>query len=721
MTDRPSVSVVTVNYNGRPFLSDFFGSLHTAVKDYPEVEIIVVDNGSDDDSVAWIEQTHPAAKIVRNDVNNYARGVNLGVMSARGEYIALAINDAEFHPNWLQSLLEAFQADQRIGAVQSKILFSDRRRVNSAGVKEVGSLHFMDIGFGEEDVGQYDEQKEMDYFAGGSVMFRRSCLEEVGAFDEDFIMFMEDVDFSLRVRQAGWKVLYCPLSTIYHRYHGTSSNELRDYLWSRNRFFLIAKHFPAKLAGSILTSHFYKNEETDLLCHSLLQAMRKLARHHGMDAVGAAIEGMREEIIAVFGTVGAHNFFSRLELMLGLRKLRVGIYDSAFHFLGGGQKYAAFMARAIQEKYDVTFIVNKDASLESYKEWFDIDLSKCRLRIVKIPFYERYGLNFIDEHVVVNEKENPFDIISLESLRYDVFINSNMLGKVQPLSPVSIFLCHFPDREKERFFAVDQYDYLVTNSLYTTGWTMKRWGLEATHLIYPPIDMREPDSGPGKKENIILSVARFEPGGSKKQFEMAKAFMELAEDNYDVRRAWKLVLAGGNSLANPYFERVANLVRDGRCDIELKTNLSCSEIMALYKASSIFWHACGLDETNPQRVEHFGMTTVEAMQNYCVPIVINGGGQKEIVQPGISGFTFDTAEELKAHTLAVISDAKLRMEVAEKAYLRSAEFCGERFKTKVALLFSEVENELMGVDTMLHPSRSEDVTDIMKDGIGCKA
>ncbi len=148
------------------------------------------------------------------------------------------------------------------------------------------------------------------------------------------------------------------------------------------------------------------------------------------------------------GKQGAHNFFSQVELVLGLRKPRVAIYDHAFHFAGGGQRYVAFIAQHLQDRYEVTYIANKDVTLEQYKEWFNIDLSRCGLKIIKIPFFERFDWPFIDEGIVIDEKENPFDVISEESLDYDIFVNANMLGKVQPLSPVSVFVCHFPIRKR---------------------------------------------------------------------------------------------------------------------------------------------------------------------------------------------------------------------------------------------------------------------------------
>ncbi len=700
MGDRTLISVVTVNHNGRQFLPGFLQSLLATVRDGLGMEILLVDNLSTDDSVEWVRENYPDVKVIRNCVNNYCRALNLGIGEAKGDYVAIVNNDVELHPSWLRALWEAFQPDERIGAVQSKILFFDRCTINSAGGEEIESLYFRDIGFGKKDAGQFDKPGEIEYCSGGSVMLRRQCLETVGPFDEDFIMFFEDIDFSERVRKAGWKIRYAPRSLVYHKYHGTASGKLCEYLCTRNRFLYIAKHLPRRLPESIRTSHFFLRGELNLLYHSLLEAVRKLAQCQGAGATCEALRALRPEIVAIFGDLGAHNFFSQVELVLGLRRPRIAIYDHAFHFAGGGQRYVAFMAEHLQDKYDVTYIANKDVTLDRYKEWFNIDLSKCSLKVIKIPFFERFEWPFIDEGMVIDEKENPFDLIGDESLNYDIFVNANMLSKVRPLSPVSVFVCHFPDHEKEPFFAVDHYDYLVSNSRYTEGWIKEKWGLDGSCLIYPPVDMGDEKSDPTKKGPIILSVARFEQGGSKKQMEMAKAFIELAADYPEMKKTWKLVLAGGNPVANPYFEKVAALTQAADCNIELKTNLSYDEIKGLYKSASIFWHACGLDEIDPRLVEHFGMTTVEAMQNYCVPIVIRGGGQVEIVEDGISGFTFRTIGELQAHTLAVINDEALRLEVARNAHRRSHEFSSKAFKARVTDLFSEIEKTLMGVDTL---------------------
>lgn len=690
------ISIIIVNYNGKEFLKPCLDSLNKMNKNNFSFEIIVVDNLSKDDSVNFIKTKFPKINVIENDVNNYVKAVNLGIKFAKGDFIALLNNDTTIDENWLKGAFEVINQGKKIGAVQSKILFSDGITINSVGVEEVEDFYFRDIGFEEKDIGQYETAKEIKYFTGGSVLLRKSCLEEVGEFDEDFVMYVEDIDYSIRCRDLGWKIFYSPKSIVYHKYHGTASSNLCDYLCSRNRLLLIGKRFPLKFANSIKTSHFYLNKEVDNLYHTLLQATKKLRDNNDIYITNKCLDELKAFVLETFGPCKAYVFFSQLEVVLGLRKIRVGIYDQAFHFAGGGQKYIAKIAELLQDRYEITFIANKDINLDKYKEWFGIDLSRCKLKIIKLEFYEKLGSYFIIEDLIVNEKDNPFEIISKESINYDIFINANMLGKLKPLSSLSIFICHFPDRNKERFFAVDQYDYIINNSDYGSFWLKQKWGLDASLRLYPAVDMYN-KCDTIKKDKMILSVARFELGGSKKQLEMVRAFEELCRMYPIVKNKWRLILAGGTSKDNPYFDMVRKEIQAIHADnIELLVNLNDSELRELYKKASIFWHACGLDASEPHLVEHFGMTTVEAMQNYCVPIVINGGGQKEIVEHGVNGFRFSTVKELEEYTLKVINDEQLREEISRKAYDRSHCFTSQIFEENLLEFMNNVENRLRG-------------------------
>ena len=459
---------------------------------------------------------------------------------------------------------------------------------------------------------------------------------------------------------------------------------------------MLIRNCPKDLSSAVTQSEVNNNDKESLY-RSFLLSVQKTAEDQPAKIMFRELDDLKEAMLRKFGTTGAVNFFSRLELALGLRKIKVGIYDQAFHFPGGGQRYAATMAEFLQDKYEITFIANKDVSLEQYKEWFGLDLSNCRLKVVKIPFFEKTRHYYIDEGIVIGEKTNPFDIISQESLNYDIFINANMLTKVKPLSPISVFICHFPDREKEKFFSVDQYDYLWTNSNYGAYWVKQKWGIDPSLRLYPSVDMYHGAENVDKKSKIILSVARFEISGSKKQLEMMKAFHELCRKDERVKKEWRFIIAGGSADDNPYLARVKHELSALQDDnIELRLNLNKEDILQLYGEASIFWHACGLGEYDPHLVEHFGMTTVEAMQNYCVPIVINGGGQREIVEHEISGFLFNNVEELIACTLKVIHDEALRKRIAEAAYEKSHSFNADIFKKNVESFFVNIKTRLRG-------------------------
>ena len=696
----PTVSVIIVNYNGLQYLNECFSSLSEMDTRGAKVELIMIDNGSSDNSVAFVKEQFPAVNVVEQSENHFGKAVNLGIEKSTANFVVLLNNDTAVDANWLNGLIRMFDKDSRIGAVQSKVMFADRKTINSAGVREVEDFYFSDIGFGEMDVGQYEKPVERDYFTGGSVMISRDCLDDVGRFDEDYIMFLEDVDYSIRCRNKGWKIFYSPSSIVYHRYHGSCPTEFGAFFCSRNRLICLAKHFPARLAGSVRTSHFYVLGQLDLLYDALLQAVKKLIECHDGPVVRDAFHSLMDKLVAIFGYVRSHNFLSRLEILLGLRRMRIALYDDASHFPSNGQRYVATMAEILQDKYDVTYIANKDFTTGKYKEWFDIDLSRCKMKTLATPCSEEPGR--CDEGVAAREQENGFDMVGEESLNHDVIVNGSTLTKVAPLSPLSILVCHFPERERDGRSVVQDYDYLVVNSWYTYSWTEKRWGLTpAARLIYPPVDMHNGRSTVREKKKLILSVARFDPGGAKKQVEMIQAFAQLAGTHEQIRAEWSMILAGGTGVSNPYFEKVRAIVeRLHLKNVQLKPDLRWEEIRELFADAMIFWHACGLDATEPELIEHFGMATVEAMQSYCVPIVFDGGSLKEIVEQGVSGYRFTTIEELLAHTLAVVSDEGLREKLAAGAFTRSQDFSVEVFRKNVRELFLEIESELAGVDAL---------------------
>jgi glycosyltransferase involved in cell wall biosynthesis len=172
---------------------------------------------------------------------------------------------------------------------------------------------------------------------------------------------------------------------------------------------------------------------------------------------------------------------------------------------------------------------------------------------------------------------------------------------------------------------------------------------------------------------------------------MVGAFDRLRARDPRATQGWKLVLCGGSAAANPYLERVRAMLA-ARPDLpaELRVNIPQAELKREYARASVFWHFCGLGRSNPADVEHFGMSTVEAMQNGCLPIVFDGGGQREIVEDGASGYRFASASELIQRTLQAVGDPGLRQRLGEAARQRAKEFSREAFSARVGEFFAEL-------------------------------
>lgn len=214
------------------------------------MEVIVVDNGSSDGSVAMMRQDFLSIRVIENTTNKgFCEANNQGIAVAQGEFIALLNNDAEAEPGWIAALLSGF-TDGSVGMAASKILvWEDPRRID-----KVGHLIYWDgqnrgRGAGEIDRGQYDTMEEVLWPDGCAAMYRRSMLEQIGGFDEDFFAYADDAELGLRARIAGWRCVYTPGAVVRHHRGATLGvrSLRRVQLIERNRVLLVAKLFPWSL------------------------------------------------------------------------------------------------------------------------------------------------------------------------------------------------------------------------------------------------------------------------------------------------------------------------------------------------------------------------------------------------------------------------------------------------------------------------------------------
>jgi glycosyltransferase involved in cell wall biosynthesis len=419
-----------------------------------------------------------------------------------------------------------------------------------------------------------------------------------------------------------------------------------------------------------------------------LEPIKQILSHSPINP--AQLTEALRQISTEYGPQRAYNTLLRIEAALKLRKPTLAIYDHTGHIIGGGQKYGFTVAHALQDMFDITLLLNKEISHKELRDWYHLDLTPCQIKVIPIPFFDQFNSPLLDPARVSRRIQNPFHIISKESGNYDFFINNSMNEMVYPLANVSTLICHFPERRPKSYFYADRYTHVIYNSQYTAHWIEEKWKFTPHKHIYPPVDMAPVTlSAETLKENIILSVARFEVGGSKKQLEMVRTFLKLNRRFPTVFNQWKLALVGGSPDENEYLKKIKELIeKSGTNNILLMVNSSGDELKALYDKAKIFWHLCGLDQTDPSLVEHFGMTIVEAMQNRLVPIVFDGGGQREIVDHGVNGFRVNSTAQLMSFTMKVINDPSLQIELGGQAFEKSKLFTRETFEQKVKEFFS---------------------------------
>jgi len=244
----PLVSVVIPNLNGMKFLPACLSSLQNQT--FREFEIIIVDNGSKDESVDFIKTSFPGTIIIENKQNvGFAEANNQGIRAARGKYIATLNNDTEADRDWLRTIVtEAENSANDVGMWAPKILaLQNKREIDSVG----GLLLYRDgIAKGrgrlETDNGQYDNVKEILCPSACCGLYRKIMLDEIGYFDSDFFAYCEDNDLGLRARLAGWQALSVPASIVYHYYSGTGGtySHTKAFLVERNHLWVAWKNFP---------------------------------------------------------------------------------------------------------------------------------------------------------------------------------------------------------------------------------------------------------------------------------------------------------------------------------------------------------------------------------------------------------------------------------------------------------------------------------------------
>jgi len=280
------ISIITVNYNGFALTCAMIDSVHIHITS--EYEIVVVDNGSKNDEAVLLQEKYPDIMAIRSEDNlGFAGGNNLGIKAAKGDYLMLMNNDTEVEDDSLHFLAQRLDSNPEFGAVCPKIRFyAQPLLIQFAGYTPLSRISMRNslIGFKEMDRGQYANMSITPFMHGAAVMVRKSVLDKSGLMPECYFLYYEELDWSERLHDAGYKIAYEPMATVYHKESATTGQEspLRTYYITRNRLLFASRN---RKGLTKFLSLIYQ------LAIALPKAVAINALHSRKDLVKASLKG----------------------------------------------------------------------------------------------------------------------------------------------------------------------------------------------------------------------------------------------------------------------------------------------------------------------------------------------------------------------------------------------------------------------------------------------
>ncbi|OGH33044.1 MAG: hypothetical protein A2953_00025 [Candidatus Levybacteria bacterium RIFCSPLOWO2_01_FULL_36_54] len=354
--------------------------------------------------------------------------------------------------------------------------------------------------------------------------------------------------------------------------------------------------------------------------------------------------------------------------------MKIGIFDPYLDDLGGGEKYMMKIAQCLAKNHNISIFWDRKKDLEELKERFQLNLSNIAL--TPNIFTKSTGLL---KRLWESKKFDAIILLSDGSIPF-LLSKKTFIHIQQPLPNKNINI-----KTKIKIFRINRF---FCNSYYTKSYVDKSLGVNSV-VLYPPVELKPKKV---KKENIILHVGRLRVrdvatrengdiegiGDYKKQDFMVDAFIKMIKEGL---KGWKFVLAVSVKKEDQkIFETFKK--RTKGYPIEFIINKNNNDLWDIYSKSKIYWHASGFGENlkeHPEFAEHFGISTVEAMGAGAVPVVINAGGQKEIVTDDENGFLWNSLDDLIEKTQLLINDEKLWLQMSQQAVKRARDFTGDRF------------------------------------------
>ena len=495
--------------------------------------------------------------------------------------------------------------------IDKNVHSSTRFLINNAGsdFRDNGTPY--DIGFGQEDHGQYNSKKYVKALCGCCVLLRRDLFVKRKIFISEFFAYFEDTELSNWINKNNYKILY--VNTLVYHKHSTATQESSP-TWnalvsrSRNLYEYIKNYSETNKADKCKSF----NASTDYngipasLKFKLTQLDKSIKNKPIRDLV----------------------FDSRIV---------IGIYNSYWSSMGGGEKHALDFAVKFNQcnNTKIYLISETDFSVSQLAEYFDLDLSGCK-------------------KIVTGE------VTKALTKRFDIFINSTYQSNLVSESANSFYIVSFPHKNINKKL-VASYTFLH-NSQFTATWAKKYWGDHQSNIILPiqqfSAQKDENMEITSNKEKICLSVGRFNyMGHCKNQHLIIKAFQQAVEP-FDSDKKWKLIVVGSmDESSNSSVEHYHDCLRMAGDNVEVIPNISREELSNLYRKASIYIHATGTNMNNneqPHLCEHFGITVFESLINGCYPILHNSGGPKQQVRDLSHSALYNNEYELMANIHSTI-------------------------------------------------------------------
>ena len=337
--------------------------------------------------------------------------------------------------------------------------------------------------------------------------------------------------------------------------------------------------------------------------------------------------------------------------------MRAAIYNPYWDTLGGGERYSASVAKVLLNAGYKVDIQWKDGSIKKKLESrFGIDLGGVKV-VADINRGDKYDVCFW-----VSDGSIPMLLSRINLLHFQIPFHD--VGGRSLINKMKLFRAN----------------KIVVNSEFTKKFIDREFSVNSV-VLYPPIDTESIKAG--RKENVILFVGRFSQlKQAKHQDLLIKCFKELYDGG---AKNWRLILAGGSEVgAGDYIKKL--MIDSQGYPIAIKESPSFSEIIKLYAKAKIFWSASGYGvdaQKEPERVEHFGMSDVEAMSASAIPIICNKGGHTEIIEDSVNGFLWNEPHELVAITKDLISKPKQLEFISTKSTRSSKKYSLQRFENEL--------------------------------------